>query len=351
MKLFDPINIGQKTSANRIMMPPCVVFGAATRNGEIGEFRLNHYSQRAKDGVGTIVIEASAIDENYTICPDQVGIWSDAQIPGLKELARQIHQYESLCMVQIHHAGANISTAAREEIPIGPSNGELRRPMREASVAELEEICAMYIAAAQRAQEAGFDGVEIHGAHNYLLTQMASPLLNKRTDAYGGTLEKRLKLAIDVLQGIRAKCGEAFIVGIRMGANEPTYDEGIAIAGLYEQNGADYLSVSSGFGEASSLPPPPEDFPYNNTVYGGALVKKHSQGVPVILVNNILTAQRGEWLLQNGHGDMVAYGKPILATPDFVSRAKTSPDNNNDCLGCRPCVWFSNFTKCPLVGA
>ena len=348
MKLFEPINIRNKTAANRIMMAPCVVFGAGTTNGDVGEFRMNHYGQRAKDGVGTIVIEAVAVQEKCLgSIPALIGTWSDEHLPQLKELANRIHRYPAVSIVQIMHRGGRRTGLADNAIPFGPSAGQLEDDiMREATVEELEGVRDSFIAAATRVKEAGFDGVEMHNAHGFFLTQMVSAIINKRTDEYGGTLDKRMKLPLDILNGIRKTCGDDFIVGVRIGANEPNYDDGIQIAKKYEANGIDYVSVSAGYGDMSILPPPPPDFPYNAIVYGGALIKENIKSVPVILVNDIKTAERGEWLLQNGFGDMIAYGKPLLATPDFVSRARTEPQKNNDCVKCRQCHWFGDYKKC-----
>ena len=350
MKLLEHIKIGSKSAANRIMMPPLVIFGTGTSNGEIGDYRMRHYEQRAKDGVGTIVVEATAVQKDYLITESQIGVWSDGHVPGLKDLASRIHKYPVISVVQLQHSGGRGKPAQGKGIPFGPSSGEFDKGiMREATIEELESVCVSFAEAALRIQEAGFDGVEIHNAHGYLLTQMVSPLINKRSDKYGGELENRMKLSIDILSGIRKACGQNFIIGVRLGANEPTYDDGIKIAQIFEKNGVDYLSVSSGHGDTSVLPAVPPDFPYNSVVYGGALVKRETDGVPVVLVNNINTAERGEWLLQNGYADMVAYGRPILATPDFVARAKTEPKNNSDCKGCKRCLWFTDYRKCPVL--
>ena len=350
MKLFESIKIGKKTAQNRIMMPPCVVIGTGSTDGSIGEFRMKHYEQRAKDGVGTIVVEAAAVQEDYRRFPCQIGLWSDKHLPEMKELADRIHQYPAVSTVQIYHAGGQTMIGPNTKIRFGPSAGKYDNgEMREATVDELEEVCESFVAAALRAQQAGFDGVEIHNAHGNLLTQMVSPLINKRTDAYGGALEGRMKLSLDILKGIRQACGNDFIVGVRIGGNEPSYEDGIEIARRYEANGVDYISVSGGFGDWSLLPPPPADFPYNAIVYGGALIKKEIQSIPIILVNDIKTAERGEWLVQNGFGDMIAYGRPLLAASDFVSRSKISPDYQSGCVGCRSCLWLSNHSKCPAL--
>lgn len=349
-KLFEPIKIGSKIAINRIMMPSVLLYKAGTKDGAIGDFRMAHYEKLAQRGVGMLVVEATAVQEDYRLAESQLGIWSDDFIDGFKKLESIIHKYPVVTVVQLQHCGGRRRYGNEKGTPIGPSTGEYDKCcMREATVAELEGICKSYIDAALRLKEAGFDGVELHSGHGHLLTQMLSPLVNKRNDEYGGTTEKRMKLSIDIVQGIRKACGNNFLIGIRLGVNEPTYDDGIANAKIYEKNGVDYINLCVGHGDLSILPETPDDFPYNVVVYGGRLIKESTDGVPIVLVNDVKTAERGEWLLQNGYGDMVAYGKGLLTTPDFVSRAKTDPSNNSDCTKCESCAWFTDYKKCPAL--
>jgi 2,4-dienoyl-CoA reductase-like NADH-dependent reductase (Old Yellow Enzyme family) len=174
-----------------------------------------------------------------------------------------------------------------------------------------------------------------------------SPLINKRTDEYGGTLEKRMKLAVDILKSMRAECGEDFIIGVRFGANEPSYAEGLFIAKLYEQNGIDYLSASCGYSLPGEKFDVPEDFPNNAIVYGGKLIHDNIRSVPVILVNEIKSIAQGEWLLQQDYGDMIAFGRPLLASGDMIARFKDRLPENR-CLYCKSwCFWARNPELCP----
>ena len=241
MRIFEPVKINKMTAKNKIMMPPCVLFGINVPDGEVGDFRLEHYEERAKQGVGTVVVEAAAVNKDYLITRGQVGIWDDAQIAGLSELAERINKHGAISVIQIQHAGGKPLKEVNDS-PIGPSAMEYAgHNMREASKAELEQVCEQFIAAAVRAKKAGFHGVEIHNAHGYLLTQMVSPLINKREDEYGGTPEKRMKLSLDILKGIRKACGDDFIIGVRFGANEPDYNDGVFIAQKYEEK---YLKLT-----------------------------------------------------------------------------------------------------------
>jgi 2,4-dienoyl-CoA reductase-like NADH-dependent reductase (Old Yellow Enzyme family) len=225
--------------------------------------------------------------------------------------------------------------------------------MREASKAELEQICIQFISAAARAKKAGFHGVEIHNAHGYLLTQMVSPLINKREDKYGGTPKKRMKLSLDILKGIRRECGDDFIIGARFGVNEPDYADGVFIAKLYEENGIDYLSASHGYlrpddRQAFGVP---DDFPHNGIVYGGKIVKENIKRVPVILVNEIKSFAQGEWLLEQNYGDMIAFGRPLFATKNMIERYNSNQPENA-CIYCKPWCYFGRKPEaCPKTCA
>lgn len=196
--------------------------------------------------------------------------------------------------------------------------------------------------------------MELHAAHGYLLSLFSSPLYNHRTDEYGGSLYNRVRLQTEIIQGIHKACGINFIVGSRIGGNEPSYKEGIAIAKLLEQSGADYLSISFGIDNHYNLstpywkPPPwPEGFRGNSVVYAASLIKQQVN-IPIIAVRSICTAERGEWLLENGHADLVAYARPMLVSPDFVNNIQNNEEPASECLDCTCCQWFSDPRKCPI---
>lgn len=345
MRIFEPLKINRMEAKNRIMMPPLVIFGLKIPDGEIGEFRLEHYEERAKNGIGTIVVEAAAVNKDYIISRGQIGIWANSQIAGLSELAERINKHGAISVIQLQHAGGKPLNDVNAS-PFGPSSMEYAgRNMREASKAELENVCAEFISAAKRAKKAGFHGVEIHNAHGYLLTQMVSPLINKREDEYGGTPEKRMKLPLDILKGIRCECGDDFIIGVRFGVNEPNYEDGVFIAQMYENNGIDYLSASHGY-----LFPNrkdfgvPEDFPHNAIVYGGKIIKDDVKRVPVILANEIKSIEQGEWLLEQNYGDAIAYGRSLLATKDMLTRYKNELPENK-CLYCKTGCSFNRIPE------
>lgn len=347
MKLFEQISIHTKKVKNRIMMPPLDIFGIDTRDGRVGDFRYDHYERRSRDGIGTIVVEAAAINKDYAIIKEQIGIWDENCLKDLEKLSSVIKKHGSLAIIQLQHAGGKPHHEINKT-PFGPSDMEyVGHNMRAASKAELASVPEEFARAASLAERAGFDGVEIHNAHGYLLTQMLSPLINKRTDEYGGTPEKRMKLPLDVHNAIKSAVGKDFIVGVRFGANEPEYSDGIYIAQKYEENGIHYLSSSHGYlfpeREAFGVP---ADFPGNAVVWGGKLIHDNVKSVPVVLVNHITSFSEAEWLLQNNCGDLIAFGKPLLATPNMIERYKNGLNENN-CIYCKSCSWGENPVNCP----
>jgi NADPH2 dehydrogenase len=348
MSILTPITIRNTVVRNRVVFPPVTCVGMVPENGVPGADRLGHYAQIAESGLGMIIIEACCVQPDARLHPNQLGLWDEAQIGGLSTLVSVIHQKDVACIVQIHHGGARTHPAINST-PVVPSalKNESDKKVRAASKDDLMVIRDNFINAAIYAEKAGAAGIELHGAHNYLLSEMASSLFNQRSDAYGGNQRNRLRLALEIIEGRRANTGQDFIIGYRMGGNEPTYFEGIQIAGILQDAGVDFLHISYGF-------PRPEDervvtssdFDYNSVVYGASLVKK-SVHIPVIAVNRIQTLSRGEWLLQNGHADMIAYGRPMLANYSFFKRAFSGQDKSDCCLCYPRCLWFTDPSLCP----
>ncbi|HBE77797.1 MAG TPA: hypothetical protein DDW65_08425 [Firmicutes bacterium] len=222
---------------------------------------------------------------------------------------------------------------------------------RALTVAEIHTLQADFAAAAFRAQNAGLDGVELHGAHGYLISQFFSPLVNKRLDEYGGSIANRARFAVEIIASIRAQTGNDFIVGCRMGSNEPDLEGGIAIARELEKAGADLLHVSSGMDtpDAKELEIS-DDFSayapnYNWIVYGGTQVKKNVQ-LPVIVVNNIKTPEQANYLIENKLTDFTAIGRGLLVDPEWANKAAEN-EAITACLGCKPCTRFKSVESCP----
>ena len=354
--LFSEMNIRNMRVKNRIVMPPMVCFGWAGEEGLVTENNVKHYKARAKGGVGLIIVEATCVSRNGRLADRQLGLWSDAQIEGFSQIARECHQYGARVLVQIHHAGlATPRSVSNDRVAPSEYEGqsnirELNLSARALTIKEIKAIQTDFIAAAVRAKKAGLDGIELHGAHGYLISQFFSPFVNQREDSYGGNLEGRTRFATELIAGIRNVTGEDFIIGCRMGSNEPDLQTGIKIAQRLEKSGIDVLHISTGMTtfiktnstESQSVPP---DFKYNWIVYGGTQIKRNVK-VPVIVVNGIRTPEQANYLIKHNLSDFVALGKGLLVDPEWANKAQRK-QNVTACIDCKACAYFRPGTVCP----
>ncbi len=347
LPLFSSFNLKGIPVKNRVIMPAMVCPGYAGADGIVTRRNLEHYRERAEGGAGIIVTEATAVCKIGRLSPTQLGIWSDEQIEGLSQVSMIVKSFGAVSLIQIHHAGLVAPESVTEE-PVGPSVNPQEPRSRSLAVEEIQQIMDDFIRAAIRAQQAGFDGVQIHGAHGYLLNQFASAFYNQREDDYGGTTEGRMRLASEIIDRIRKACGDSFLITYRMGANSPTLEDGIEIASYLEHKPIDMLDVSHG-GSLVTLPRPPKEFAYNWICYSGTEIKKVVK-LPVGVVNEIRTPERANYLIENNLADFVSLGRPILADPHWVSKAQHHEEMIVSCLNCRPrCKWYIDSSHCPAL--
>lgn len=343
-KVFESKKIKNLDIKNSLVLPPIVCFTFAKEDGYVSDNNVDHYRKIAENGIGLIVVEATAIDPRGRISIDQLGIWDDSHIEGLKKIVDAIHEGGAKAFIQLHHAGLNTTKEATEDL-VSSSEYEGRRgKSRQLTIMEIEDIVRAFASGAIRAKKAGFDGVEIHGAHGYLLTQFFAEKVNKRNDEYGGSFENRNRIAREIYNSIRYKVGEDFIIGIRMGSNENSLEESIKRAKYFEKLGFDYLNVSTGF-DNTPIEKTEEDFPGNWIVYGGKKIKENVN-IPVIGVNQIKEKQQIQRLIGEGHLDFVAIGRSQLADYNFTKHLREGGEIIT-CLECTPCKWFTNGKNCP----
>lgn len=334
--LFKAAQVGQKTIKNRVVVPPMVCFKWSDELGLVSKAHLEHYESLAKGGAGMIVLEAHCIDPMGRLSLDQLGIWSDHQIEGLKEIVKRCQAAGSTVIVQIHHAGEKRAKGISEQ-PFS---------VNDLTLESVREIQMAYRAAARRVLEAGADGIELHGAHGYLISQFISPLVNKREDHYGGSFENRMRFAKEIIEGIRADLDHQLILSCRMGGNEPGLAEGIEIAKAYEAAGLDMLHVSAGI-SGETNPEAPSDFPHNWIVYMGTEIRK-VVNIPVIVVNGIRTFEQANHLITADLADFAALGRAHLVDPEW-SVKQLRGEMPVTCLECKPCQWFKDGKNCPRV--
>ncbi len=321
--LFDPIKIKGLSLKNRLVMPPMAT-GFATEDGGATDRHIAHYVARARGGVGLIIIEHTFVAKDGKASKGQLGLDDDKLIPGLKRLVDAIHAEGTKVIIQLNHVGAAASRNTTGQQPVGPS--EVMHPKgseipHALTLPEMKILALKYGAAARRAIEAGFDSVELHGAHGFLLCQFLSPLTNTRTDEYGGDLKGRLRFPTEVIKEVKTKLEKNLPLFYRFGADDMregglTLEAGKLAAHQLEQIGIDVFDVSGGMGGDGQRTHTEQGY-YVPLAEG----VKQAVKVPVIGVGHITEPEYADRIIREGKVDMVAVGRLLLANPDFPKQA------------------------------
>ena len=308
---------------NRVVMPPMTT-DLSTRKGEVTDRLIEHYASRARD-LGLLIVEHAYITPRGRLSLRQLGAHSDTQILGLRKLVHAIHEKDTPLALQIDHAGSAATFEVCGQRPLAPSSvmhptrgGELPKAMDKE---EIEGLIRGFRNAARRASEAGFDAVEVHGAHGFLLSQFLSPLTNRRQDEYGGSLENRVRLHRRVIRMIKEELGVGFPVLFRLGAEDMLpgglkLEEGVKAAKMIADEGVDLFDVSGGLIGSR----PPELMGPGFLVPQAAAVRA-AVGVPVVGVGGIKTPEQADALIRSGCVDLVAVGRAILEDPKWAVKA------------------------------
>ena len=342
-----PIKIGTKTLPNRITFAPTVKFDWTDRSGIAIERFAQHYEARAKGGAGLICVEATCIHPEGRLAPSQLGLWEDAQIDGHRAIVEACKRHGAVIIVQIHHGGYNTHPDCGPSK--GPSVVEWRgRTTEEMSIDEIHQARDQFIEASIRAQKAGYDGIQLHACHSYLLDQFFSPVVNLRADEYGGSTENRTRLACEVIRGIREACGDDFLISARVPGAEPTLEEAHKIADFLIEAGVDYLQVSNGIGPDESKTP--EGLPFNHIVWIGTQMPAYVNGrVPVSVVNGLDRPELARYIIATNLADTIDSARALLADPEWA-RAVTDGTDYVKCIRCKRCFWSPMMEhKCPAV--
>lgn len=346
-KVNDPIVINGLKVKNRITFSPTVKFDMSGPDAKVTEKHIRHYTERAEGGVGLICVEATAVEPGGRFAKNHLGLWDDGQIEGHTFITKACHDNDVAVIIQLNHTGI---TANPECGPaIGPSsvttrNGSLSKEM---TVSEIMEMQDLFVNAAIRAKKAGYDGIQLHGCHGYLINQFVNKTTNLRTDEYGGSVENRARFAAEILRRIRKECGEEFLLSVRTVGADPELADAIAIAEEYVKAGCNYLQVSHGMGEAEPGLKSEED-PYNGICAMGVHFHKAFKGrIPTSCANGILEPDLVKYLIENDLTDTVDLARAILADPAFPD-AVLNGTPYTKCFGCPRCQ-YGPFTehKCP----
>ncbi len=355
-KMFSPVEIGDIRAKNRIVQAPMQTNLSGYTEGEINERLIEYYMERAKGGVGTIVVGASAVDWDTCKSPvNQKNISYDRHIPGWAALNDEMQSYGVKTFVQIHHAGrqmaphfldANQEPDVADRKPISASEVTekfMRNEPRAMETEEVEEMVERFGDAAERVKRAGFSGVMLHGAHGYLIEQFMSPYTNKRGDKYGGSFENRLRFPREVIRNVREKVGDDYPVALRITVEEYIeegyhLEDGVEICKELETEGIDWFDITAGIYEVM----PTIFYPWaQEEAYRihHAEAVRDAVDVPVSGVGKIRTPETAERILQDGQADMVAMARTLLADPEWPKKSRDGRlDEIRPCISCNYCT-------------
>ena len=332
--LFSPLSIRSVRFRNRLWVSPMCMYSAV--DGVVQEWHHTHLAQFASGGAGLIVAEATAVLPDGRISPRDAGLWNDEQRDAWAQIVTAIHERGALAGVQLAHAGRKASTwwpwaDERGSVPKGDGGWTTTAPSAVAfdgfaepvalDAAGIDTVVAAFAASARRALDAGFDVLELHGAHGYLLHQFLSPLSNRRDDEYGGSLENRARLLLRVVDAVRAEAGDAVPLFVRISATDHadggfTPEEAATVAGWATEHGADLIDVSSGGLVAHQRIDvfPGYQVPLAATVRQGGRIAVSAVGL-------ITEAEQAERVLVDGAADAIFAGREWLRDPHFGLRA------------------------------
>ena len=339
--IFEPFTVRRMTMKNRIMMTPMGTnFGEQT--GEMSFLHINYYELRAKGGTGLLMVEnASVFSPQGSNGTTQLRIDQDNYIPRLFLLCEKVHKHGACIGVQINHAGASAISSRIGMQPVSSSDvptkegGEVPRPLEKE---EIYEIVKKYGEAAKRAQTAGFDCVEIHCGHSYLISQFLSPVMNKRTDEFGGSPENRARFAKLVIEEVRRQVGPFFPIFVRISADEfveggNTLEDTLDYL-QYFQEEVDVFDVSAGLNQSIQFQIDANYLPDGWRSYMAKAVKE-KYGKPCITMGNIRDPKVAEDILARGDADLIGMGRGLIADPDWCNKVELGhEDDLRKCISC-----------------
>lgn len=310
--LLDPFEIKGLELRNRIVMPP-MYSGLATAKGAVTKNLVKHYVERSR-AIGMVIVEHSYISIEGKLSKAQLGIHADNLIHGLEILSSNIHATGTPAIIQINHSGKQANVEVTGKKPVAPSSDETARQLNTEEIKTLTETFAI---AAERAMKAGFDGVEIHGAHGFLLNQFFSPLTNHRQDKYGISLENRMRFPIEVVRKVKRKIGSRLLL-YRLGADDlnskgTQIEDAQKFSRKLEMAGVDLIHVSGGL--CGSRPMKIQ----NQQGYFISQAEKIKDviNIPVIGVGGITKPEFADMIIRSGKVDLVAVGRALLKNPDW----------------------------------
>ncbi|MFC2169063.1 NADH:flavin oxidoreductase [Acidobacteriota bacterium] len=344
--LYTPYNIGSIQIPNRFVRSATHDY-MSTNSGSITERQLLLFEALAKGEVGLIITGHAYINTIGKASPYQIGIYEDSLINGMKQITQVVHQYSSRIFIQVAHAGRQTTKKICGSIPLSPS--ALYEPIFkvkpiEMTAKDIKSVITGFIQGAKRAKLAGFDGVQLHAAHGYLLSSFISPYTNRRSDEWGGTISNRLRIIIEITRGIKELLGGKFPLIVKLNSSDllPTgleIEESIEIAGLLEQEGIDAIEVSGGMAEAGKgsvwkglRPEEKEGYFVEN-----AAKIKASVSIPVFGLGGIRSIKVMEKIIKDRKADFISMSRPFIREPYLVKKLRVEEIDRSECISCNKC--------------
>lgn len=346
--LFEKTRIGSLSLSNRFVYS-ATWDGNADDNGFCTPRNIEMLVERAHGGVGLIITGMASVKEDGRAAPWQLAVHSDECVPGLTEMAQAVHNAQGKVILQLAHGGCYAPSALTGHETVGPSanNTDKFPQCREMSLQEIDQVVEAFGKAAGRAQKAGFDGVQLHAAHGYLLSEFLSPFFNKRTDSYGGSVENRARILLEVFQAVRNEVGEKYPVLVKLNSEDfveggLTVAEMLQVCAMLEKAGVDAIEMSGGTifasGAYSSCRVGALDSPEKEVYYQDAAVSyKERIGTPLMLVGGIHSFGVSEQLISDGVADYVSICRPLIREPNLINRWKAGDTASPTCVYCDGC--------------
>lgn len=343
--LFSPGKIGTLELPNRLVRS-ATAENLADKSGKPYPACVELYRSLAKGGVGLIITGHMFVHPSGKAHSEMSGIYTDEMIPSLSKIAEAVHQEGGKVVVQINHGGMQCAPQATDEV-IAPSNTNhpfLKRQAREMTLGEIDTIIRSYGKAARRVKQAGFDGVQIHGAHGYLVTQFLSPIVNHRTDFWGGTPEKRMNFLKAVCESVRSQVGADYPVLIKLGMVDGyegglTIDDGVKIVSALEGMGINGIEISGAIGGPKNVNTKPGIRSGRDEGYfiPMAQAARTATQLPIILVGGFRTKQKMEDTLSEGKADFISLCRPLISEPDLPYKFQQGLSTQSRCISGNRC--------------
>jgi 2,4-dienoyl-CoA reductase-like NADH-dependent reductase (Old Yellow Enzyme family)/thioredoxin reductase len=339
--LLKPITVGSMEIPNRVVMPP--IEPMLGKNGVVTDRGVAYLKRRAQSGAGLIITEIISVHPFGSVSPVQLGLFEDHFIPGLHRLVDVVHEQGAKIAAQLHHCGRESLFQLEKGQAMGPSAvSSVVYPgtPKAMTVENIKEVVASFGSAAARAREAGFDAVELHGAHGYLLMQFLSARSNRRQDEYGGEIKDRARFVIEVIREVRRRVGDDFPISLRISAEEAvkdgyTSDEMKAVVPEFVKAGADIIHASFGtHGSPAGITSAPIEYQPGFNISLARKIKAMVD-VPVIGVGRFTDPFFADECIARGDADMISFGRQHLADPDFLINARNGhPEETLECIAC-----------------